>query len=207
MVRKHSMLLAIMVSVLLLIIATLYYPGGSQLDKNSIGYDWKNNYISNLFNKTAISGSDNPSRYWAVFGMLFLSISFAFFFADFSKKIANKGAARVIKLFGIAAMIFAFLTVTPYHDIMVTISGTLVLVSMFYVTVFLFKSKLHFLKVLSVVCLLVFYCCDYIYYTGTYLTILPIMQKVCFLTIVIWMLLLQYFTTINDFQPKRKLLR
>ena len=28
--------------------ATLYYPGGSQHDPNSIGYNWKNNYLSIL---------------------------------------------------------------------------------------------------------------------------------------------------------------
>lgn len=43
MLRQYSILLGIIISLLLLLVATLYYPGGSQYDKNSVGYDWKNN--------------------------------------------------------------------------------------------------------------------------------------------------------------------
>lgn len=203
MLRKHAILMIIIISVILLFIAALFYPGGSQLDKHSIGYDWRNNYISNLFYPKALNGADNPARFWAVSAMLFFCTGFTLFFAEFPKKIHAEGSAGIIKYFGISAMVFAFLAVTPLHDTMITIGGTLALVSMFYITVYLFKSKLHLLKILSVICLLVFYCCNYIYYTGKYLGILPIMQKVCFFLVVIWMLSLQYFTTITDFQPRK----
>src|SRR5215467_9396490 len=138
---KYSTLVGIIIAVSLLLIAIMVYPGGSGADKNSVGFDWKNNFISNLFGEKAINGSHNSSRIWAVGGMLFLSITFAIFFATFSKRIASKSAGRVIKYFGIAAMICTFLVVTPYHDTMVTIACTLTLVSMFYITVFVFKSK------------------------------------------------------------------
>ena len=75
MLKKYSILLGITTSILLLLIATLYYPGGSQFDKTAIGYDWKNNYISNLFGEKAINGADNTTRFWAVGGMMFLSVS------------------------------------------------------------------------------------------------------------------------------------
>ena len=181
----------------------MVYPGGSRADKNSVGFDWKNNYISNLFGETAINGSHNSSRVWAVSGMLFLSITFAIFFTQFSKRIASKSAARVIKYFGIAAMICTFLVVTPYHDTMITIACTLTLVSMFYITVFVFKSKLHFFKILSVICLLVFYTAMYIYYSGNFVQLLPVMQKLDLTIVIIWMLSLQFLTHVNDFQPKK----
>ena len=142
MLKKYSILLGIIISISLLLIATLYYPGGSQFDKTSIGYDWKNNYISNLFSEKAVNGSDNTSRFWAIGGMIFLSASFAIFFIEFSKKIPAKGAAKIIKYFGASAMLFTFLIVTPLHDIMITIASTMTLVSIFYITVFVFKSML-----------------------------------------------------------------
>lgn len=43
-------------------IATLVYPGGSLLDKNSKGFDWSKNFISNLFATKAINGLENPAR-------------------------------------------------------------------------------------------------------------------------------------------------
>ncbi|MEO6632121.1 MAG: hypothetical protein ABIN13_10380, partial [Mucilaginibacter sp.] len=134
-------------------------------------------------------------------GMLFLSASFSLFFFGFSNRIPAAGAAKVVKYCGVGAMVFAFLVVTPYHDPMVTIAGTLALISMFYVTVFIFRSRLNLFKILSVVCLLVFYCCNYIYYTRTYLDILPVLQKVLFALAITWVLSLQYFTTAADFQP------
>ena len=38
--KKHSVLICIIISVTLIITATLLYPGGSLFDKNSVGFDW-----------------------------------------------------------------------------------------------------------------------------------------------------------------------
>lgn len=199
MLRKHLILLGIAISLLLLVVAALHYPGGSQYDKNSIGYDWKNNYLSNLFSERAVNGSDNSSRPWAISGMLLLCGSFALFFIEFSKKISAKGPANIIRYCGAGAMVFGFLAVTPYHDTVITIASALALVSMFYITVFIFKSKLHLLKVLSVVCLLISYACNYVYYTRSYIAVLPLLQKLALIITIIWFLSLQYFTTHADF--------
>jgi hypothetical protein len=201
MIKKYAMLVGLIIAILLLIIATQYYPGGSQHDKNSIGYDWKNNYLSNLFTQKAVNGSPNASRPWAIAGMLFLCSGFGLFFVDFSKKIPLKGSAKIIRYCGVIAMLFGFLAVTPYHDIVIRIASTLALISMFYIIVFVFKSKLHLFKALSFICMLVFYCCNYLYYTSSYLEWLPIMQKTLLLIIIIWVLSLQYLTTSADFQP------
>lgn len=202
MIKNHPILLGISGSFLLLFIATLCYPGGSQNDLNAPGFSWQHNYLSNLFDPEAMNGLVNTSRPWAIGGMLLLCASLALFFVDFSKKIAVKSAANIIQYFGLGAMLCGFLAVTPYHDIMVTIASTLGLVSLFYIAVFVLKSKLHFLKVSGVVCLLVSYGCNYMYYTGSYLNFLPIVQKVTILMAIAWILGLTYFTTKADFEQK-----
>jgi|SRR5277367_3024031 hypothetical protein len=199
MLRKHSILIGIAISLLLLVVAAVHYPGGSQYDRHSVGYDWKNNYLSNLFSERAVNGSENSSRPWAISGMVFLCIGSAWFFVEFSKKISVKGPANIIKFCGAGAMLFAFLAVTPYHDEVITIASTLALVSMFYITVFVFKSRLHLLKVLSVVCLLSLYVCNYVYYTRSHIEFLPILQKIAVLITIGWILSLEYFTTRADF--------
>jgi hypothetical protein len=203
MLRKYSILLGIIISLLLLLVAALHYPGGSQYDKNSVGYDWKNNYLSNLFDVRAVNGSENAARLWAIAGMSFLCASFALFFIEFPKKIPSKGAAKIIRYCGVSAMIFAFLAVTPYHDAVIRIASTLALISMFYITVFVFKSRSHLLGILSVVCLLVSYSCNYIYFTRSYVEYLPIFQKIALAITITWILCLQYFTSITDFELKR----
>jgi len=203
--KKHLLPAGITISLLLLFIATLYYPGGSQHDKNSIGYDWGNNYLCNLFSTKAVNGADNASKPWAVAGMLPLCISFALFFFEFSKRIPAKGPARIIRYCGAGAMVFAFFVVTSFHDTAVTLAGTLALISMFYITVFIFRAKLHFFSIFSVVCLLVFYSCNYVYYTRSYLEFLPILQKVLLSLTIAWVLSLLYFTESADFDPVKKI--
>lgn len=199
MLKKHLILLGLIITMLLLLIATLHYPGGSQVDKNSVGYDWKNNYISNLFGEKAVNGAPNASRFWAVGGMIFLSASFALFFIEFSNRIPAKGAAMIIKYVGAIGMLFTFLIATPLHDAMVTVASTMFLIGMFYITVFVLKSKLHLFKSLCVICLLIFYATLYLYGTGSF-KFLPIMQKVNFASTIALILGLHYFTKKEDFQ-------
>ena len=199
MIKKHIILIGIVVSLMFISFAAAHYPGGSQSDPNSIGFDWKNNYLCNLFNPKAVNGAENPYRFAAIFGMLILCISLGIFFYRISNKVTFGAPAKIIKYFGIGSMIFAFLVVTPYHDSMTTTSSVLALVSLFYTTVFILKSKLTFFKALSVVGIAVLYFTNYIYYTRNMLQLLPIMQKVSFLMIIIWMLGLEYFTKKGDF--------
>lgn len=151
--RKYAVLLGIVISISLLVVATWYYPGGSQADINSVGYSWKNNYISNLFGEKAVNGAANAGRYWAV----------------------------------------------PLHDIMVTLLSTMFLVSIFYITVFIFKSKLLVFMLLCVICLLVFYTTLYVYGSGNFRAYLPVMQKITFASTIILIVGWAYFTSAEDF--------
>ncbi|HLA63387.1 MAG TPA: hypothetical protein VK610_03110 [Rhodothermales bacterium] len=187
---------------MLLLVSTTQYPGGSQHDANAPGFHWQHNYLSNLLNPVAVNGQPNAARPWAVAGVCLLALSGAVFHARFSKKIPHMGAANVVKWAGIAATAFAVLAATPLHDLAVTVAATLTLLSMFYVTVFVFKSKLHLHKVLCVSCMLVIYVCCFIYSTRMGLVYLPILQKASLLMQIAWMLGLTYFTEKEDFQPQ-----
>lgn len=202
--KKDAILAGIIISLSLLFVATLYYPGGSQNDSHFIGFSWQHNYLCNLFGEKAVNGADNASRPWAIAGLVVLCVSFAMFFWEFSKKIPFKGSANIIRYCGVSAMIFAFLAATPYHNSGVAISGTLALLSMFYITVFVFRSKLQVFKILSVACLVVFYSCNLVYYTSSYLQILPVLQKMLLGFTITWVLSLHYFTTSADFQGGKK---
>ena len=199
MLKKYSVLLGIAVSVSLLVIAMMVYPGGSFTDKNSVGFNWTKNFISNLFQEKALNGADNPSRIWADVGMMVLSVSFAIFFIGYSKRIPAKGAAKVIKYFGTGGMLCTFLIVTPLHDIMVGISSTIYLVSIFYITVFILMTRLHWFKFFCIIYLLIFYYTLYLYGTGDF-GLTAIMQKIMFISTIFLILGLEYFTKREDFE-------
>lgn len=199
MLKRHSVFIGIIAALLLLTIAMMVYPGGSMFDKNSVGFDLTKNFISNLFGEQALNGADNPSRYWADAGMIFLAVSFAMFFIRFSERIPQKSAANVIKYAGAGGMFFTFLIVTPLHDIMVTIASTMFLLSIFYITVFILKSRLHIFKFLCVGCMLIFYYTLYLYGSGNFDS-LPIMQKITVISMIMLILALEYFTKKEDFE-------
>jgi hypothetical protein len=201
MVIKHSVLIGLTIGILLLIISTVYYPGGTYENVNSEGYDWVNNYISNLLRPLAVNGEENTARPFAIFGVLFLTASFGLFFVNFSNKIKIRSASLVIKYLGIITTILGFITVVPeMHDIMVTLSSILTLLIFFYITVMVIKSKLTLMKIMSIVFLLTFYFGAYMYFSRFQLEYMPIMQKVIFLMKITWVLSLEYLTRKEDFE-------
>ena len=203
MVKKYSVLICIIISVVLLVIATLLYPGGSLLDKNSRGFDWSKNFISNLFAAKAINGSENASRFWAIIGMAFHSVGYGIFFIHMSKKICSKHAATILKLIGAGNILFSFLIITPLHDIMVTISSTLSLIGLFYITVFILMTRLHLLKFSCIICLLTFYYTLYLYGSGNW-SLLAIMQKISFICSMLLVLGIEYFTKQENFKQIKR---
>ena len=197
MVKKYSVLICLVISVILIVKATLVYPGGSLLDKNSIGFDWSKNFLSNLFATKAINGSENPGRIWAIIGMAFHSVGYGIFFINMSKKISSRQWANILKFIGATNILFIFLIATPLHDLG-TISIILTLFGLFTITVFVLKSKLHLLKFCCIICLLTFYCFFSLYGFG-YLGLAVIMQKVYNASSMLLVLGLEYFTKHEDF--------
>ncbi|MCV2486458.1 hypothetical protein OD917_16100 [Flavobacterium sp. SH_e] len=196
-VAKYSVLICLVFSVILIAIAALLYPGGSLLDKNSIGFSWSKNFVSNLFAEKAINGSENPGRIWAIIGMAFQSIGYGVFFINMSKKIALGQWSNILKFIGFANVLFIFLIATPLHDLG-TISIILTLFGLFTITIFILKSKLHLLKFCCIICLLTFYCFFFLFGFG-YLDLAVIMQKVYNASSILLILGLEYFTKYEDF--------
>jgi len=198
MIKKHSVFIGVVLSLILMIIAISIYPGGSMFDKNSIGFDWTKNFISNLFGAKALNGAENPSRIWAYTGMILLPFSYAIFFINMSKKLPEKNVANILKYGGAANILFMFLIVTPLHDLMLNVSITLFWTCFGFITGFILRSRLHLFKFLCVVCLLIFYYSIFLWATNDW-DLLPTMQKVNFINSTLLILGLEYFTKQEDF--------
>lgn len=197
MIKKYAVLICLITSVIFLVIAAFEYPGGSLPDKNSIGFGWSKNFISNLFEPYAINGAENHGRIWAIIGMAFHSVGYGIFFINMSKKISSGQWANILKYIGIANIIFIFLIATPLHDVGV-ISIILTLIGLFTITAFILKTKLHLLKFCCIVCLLTYYCFFFLFGFG-YMDWSFIMQKVYIISSMLLVVGLEYFTRYEDF--------
>lgn len=191
-------MICLVTSVVLIVIASLAYPGGSLHDKYSTGFQWSKNFLSNLFATKAVNGSDNPGWIWALIGMAFHSVGYGIFFINMSKKIASEQWATILKIIGAVNIVFIFLIATPLHDLG-TISIILTLLGLFTITVFVLKSKLHLLKFCCIICLLTYYCFFSFFGLG-YLGLSIIMQKVYIISSMLLVLGLEYFTKYEDFK-------
>lgn len=203
MIRKHAVLICLLITSALLIVAVSLYPGGSLHNKHAAGFTWSENFFSNLFGKQALNGAPNPAQPWAITGMAFHAVAYGLFFLRMSKKMPVRQAVIVLKTVGFVNIVFSFLIATPLHDIMVTLSSTLFLLGLFYITVFLFTTKLHWLKLGCVLCLCMFYFSLYLYGSGNW-GLLAIMQKVSFMSAMLLVLALEYGTNPADFLPRKQ---
>lgn len=197
MLKKYSVLVCLVASVILIVIASLGYPGGSLLHKNSVGFSWSENFISNLFAPRAINGSENAGRIWAIIAMAFHSVGYGLFFINMSKKIPSGLWATILKYIGAANILFIFLIATPLHDLG-TISIVLTLAGLFTITIFILQSKLHLLKYCCIICLLAYYVFFSVFGLG-YLGLSVIMQKVYNVSSMLLVVGLEYFTQSEDF--------
>ena len=130
--------------VILYFISTLYYPGGSQIDKNSRGFSWTNNYWCNLLNETAMNGQVNPAKPIALTGMFVLCLTLSFFWFIFPRQITiSKNLRLAIQVSGILAMTIAFFLFTNLnHDLVTNLASSFGAIAIIGTLIGLYKNKL-----------------------------------------------------------------
>jgi len=188
--------IGILIFVVIYIYSSTLYPGGSQADLNSVGFDWINNYWCNLMNEKGMNGQMNPASPFAISAMIILFISLMLFFIQFARKFATNRIWRItIQTFGTAAMIFAALIFTKYHDLMTILSSVFGVVVVIGIILEIYKSKMIIFKLSGIVCIILLALNNYIYYSGQMIDYLPFIQKITFALVLIWVIGLNYQLT------------
>ncbi len=173
---------------MLYIVATLLYPGGSQVDKNAVGFSWVNNYWCNLLNENAINGQRNPAKPVAMTGMLILCLTLIFFWFLFPKHInLSKNLRLVIQISGTLAMTLAFFLFTNInHDLITNLASIFGLIATVGVFIGLYKAKWVGLFTFGLLNMLLVIANNYVYYTKGLIIYLPVIQKISFAAFLIW---------------------
>jgi hypothetical protein len=174
--------------VVLYIIATLLYPGGSQVDKDAIGFSWVHNYWCNLINEKAINGQDNPAKPFAMAGMFVICVTVSYFWMLFPRHFKMKKSAQlVIQISGLLAMTTAFFLFTnDQHDFITNLSSFFGVIALFGTLMGLYQKKWFLLLTLGLLNLLLVGLNNYCYYHQDLIHYLPIIQKISFASFLIW---------------------
>lgn len=194
----------VIVFVFLYIIATILYPGGSQIDKNAIGFSWTNNYWCNLLNESAINGQPNPAKPVAITGMLVLCLTLSLFWYLFARHIVfDKKLKLTIQFSGILAMVIAFFLYSNInHDLITNLASIFGIVATVGTFVGLYKAKWFWLLWLGLFNILLVGLNNYVYYTKELIVFLPVIQKISFATFLVWICCINinlYFRLSNQY--------
>lgn len=171
----------------LYIYATNFYPGGSHADKNSSGFEWRNNHWCNLMAEESINGLENPARPIAIFALVVLCASMILFFFKFADHFEKNTYWKLtIKIAGTIAMLSAIFIFTPYHDILTTLlslCGIMVIIGMIRALHF---NKLTAFKVIGIMSIAIISINNLFYYSETLNEYSPLIQKAGFILILGW---------------------
>ena len=163
------------------------YPGGSQADVNSMGFEFGKNLWCNLMSEPALNGQQNLARPSAITGMIILCSSMTLFFFLFAGHfVKNQTWKLIIKISGALAMLAAVFVFTGYHDVMTTIlsvGGVLVIIGIIRT---LHKEKMTFFMLSGIACMLVVGINNWFYYDENFNDFLPVVQKFTFLFVLAW---------------------
>jgi hypothetical protein len=175
---KLLSVIGILVAVVCFCEATALYQGG---------YDWSRDYISTL-----LRGPAGPARNLADAGVLIFCFSIAFVFGRLARASEFSKTSTAIRIAGIGSQVYAAITITPMHDLMVTISGLFSFVAILALMTTLYVRRDRVLFAGGCLCLAVLIVSAAIYYTGNYASILPWAQKAWLAVFTVWLTSLDF---------------
>ena len=179
--------------LLLYVVAALNYPGGSYLRPYEKGFSFWNNYLCDLLDTYTIAGVLNTSSAYARLALLVLCTTLIFFWYHLPKLFAQPSInQKIMKYAGMLALAITLLLSSGNHDVIVRIAGVFGVVAMGSSFVELYRSRYFKLFGCGVFCLIILLVNYYVYETGSYIQVLPVIQKGTFASFIIWFLLMDF---------------
>lgn len=179
--------------ILLYITAAAFYPGGHPADPHASGFNWLHNYWCNLLNEKAINGELNTGRSVAYAGMIVLCISLSVFWYYYPVQPGvSQTIQSLIRICGVLAMSVALLITFLDHDAVTNIASLFGVIAVTGTLFILYKTKQGWLFRLGLLNMILVGVNNLFYYTPSLLPCLPLVQKISFASVLIWIWLIVY---------------
>lgn len=190
--RKLSTLFALIPIVGIIVFLALYawaaslYPGGSNIDKTSEGFNLLQNYWCDLMGTEAKNEQPNPAQPIALLAMFLLCMSLVIFWKNIPILFPENRYNRLIQITGMTSMLITVFLFTSYHDSVINVAGALSVIALLFTFISLKKHRYFKTVGLGMLCLLMSLINYFIYQTGIGLDYLALLQKLTFIPAFLW---------------------
>ena len=167
--------------------ATVLYPGGSNADHTAVGFNWLTNYWCDLTGDTAKNGQPNPAGPVATIAMVVLCASLALFWLTLPRLFSQPRQWRVLIQYpGVTAMVIAPFIASAHHVAVINLTGVLALPPLLLTLLGLYRGGYFRLLMAGGICLLLMGLNNVIYHGNWHFDWLPIVQKITFAAVLVW---------------------
>ena len=168
----------VVVAIILLAISTLQYAGDVH---------WTRVTVSLLCASELPNGDPNFGRGLPIAALLLLCSSMGLLFELISRLADSRGQRKAIQIAGIGAMVYAFLTATPMHNLMVNIALVFFLIAILAIVNLLYRKRHFGLTIAGAGCIVLKLCSVSLYYMNAYAEIWGVLQKLSFIVTTVWL--------------------
>lgn len=181
-------------------IATLYYPGGWEANRNIEGFNWMHNYSCTLLDPYAYNGKLNAGRVPAMIASASLCIGIGSFFYLFPRYFEMRKIWKItVQTVGVISVCFMFFLFTDFHDILLNIAGVLGSIAIIGTMVALRRNMSFVHLWIGATCIFLLLVNAYIYYSNVYIEYLPLIQKFSLLIVFTWFIRVNFlFLRVKD---------
>ena len=184
-------------------IASVQFPGGSQVDTSAVCYSWTHNYLCDVIASEAHNCLPHPYYKIGLLAMICLCGGISMFFFFFTDWMRVKGFWKfIIRWMGLISMICAMLIFTELHNIMIAVASILALPALTGVFITLYRRRLFSYFSCGIMILILMLINNLIYYTDYMIEWLPQIQKISVLCVITWLSIMNWkFVELNLESP------
>lgn len=140
-------------------------------------------------NVEGINGMLNPARPVAIAATILLCLSLLVFFFQFANHLVESKIWKgLIKVLGSLSMVSVMFIYTAYHDILTIIASVFGLVVVIGIIRTIYRSQLTLFKISGILCMVLLFLNNLIYYSEFLIEWLPLLQKITFAVVLCWII-------------------
>jgi len=178
---------------LLYFLAASLYPGGTRVDRATLGYAHFSNYWCDLLDAVSYSGSPNPGRPYALVATVALPLTLI----PFCFRLARLARGRerwFIRGAGSLAMLLATLIFTRLHDLAINLAGPLGFCAFALALRGLLRKGFRRLLLLAGAALALSLLNYLMWQTRSLLFLMPLAQKLAYAALLSWVVATTFAT-------------